>query len=86
MVVVDTVGFISSLPTQLVAAFHSTLEEILYADVSHSPYSDLIADRISSFHSPIEFLFCAQVLLHVRDASSADFEQQKESVLRVLRE
>ena len=40
MVVVDTVGFISSLPTQLVAAFHSTLEEILYADVSHSPYSD----------------------------------------------
>ena len=41
MVVVDTVGFISSLPTQLVAAFHSTLEEILYADVSSlSPNSD----------------------------------------------
>ena len=40
MVVVDTVGFISSLPTQLVAAFHSTLEEILYADVRPSPYSD----------------------------------------------
>ena len=57
-VVVDTVGFISDLPTALVAAFHSTLEEILYADV----------------------------LLHVRDVSSANFTQQKVSVLSVLRE
>ena len=48
MVVVDTVGFISSLPTQLVAAFHSTLEEILYADVTHTaPIPTLISDRIS---------------------------------------
>jgi GTPase len=29
----DTVGFISNLPTQLVAAFHATLEEVLEADV-----------------------------------------------------
>ena len=29
----DTVGFISSLPTQLVAAFRATLEEVLEADV-----------------------------------------------------
>ena len=29
----DTVGFISELPTQLVAAFRSTLEEVLEADV-----------------------------------------------------
>lgn len=29
----DTVGFISELPTQLIAAFHATLEEILAADV-----------------------------------------------------
>ncbi len=29
----DTVGFISSLPTQLVAAFRATLEEVLLADV-----------------------------------------------------
>ncbi len=29
----DTVGFISKLPTQLVKAFHSTLEEILDADL-----------------------------------------------------
>ncbi len=29
----DTVGFISDLPTQLVAAFRSTLEEVMEADV-----------------------------------------------------
>lgn len=29
----DTVGFISELPTQLVAAFHATLEEVIAADV-----------------------------------------------------
>ncbi|HXF82747.1 MAG TPA: GTPase HflX, partial [bacterium] len=31
--VVDTVGFISRLPTQLVAAFHATLEEVTEADL-----------------------------------------------------
>lgn len=29
----DTVGFISNLPHELVKAFHSTLEEVLYADL-----------------------------------------------------
>ena len=29
----DTVGFISDLPTQLVAAFRATLEEVLDADL-----------------------------------------------------
>ncbi|MCR4923355.1 MAG: GTPase HflX [Lachnospiraceae bacterium] len=29
----DTVGFIDKLPTSLVSAFHSTLEEVLYADL-----------------------------------------------------
>lgn len=33
IVLSDTVGFISDLPTQLVAAFRSTLEEVLEADV-----------------------------------------------------
>jgi GTP-binding protein HflX len=33
VVLSDTVGFISDLPTQLVAAFHATLEEISEADV-----------------------------------------------------
>ncbi|HVT11179.1 MAG TPA: GTPase HflX [Fimbriimonadaceae bacterium] len=29
----DTVGFIRNLPTQLVAAFHSTLEEVTFSDI-----------------------------------------------------
>jgi GTPase len=29
----DTVGFVSELPTQLVAAFHATLEEVIVADL-----------------------------------------------------
>jgi len=33
MILSDTVGFISELPTQLVAAFRATLEEVLEADV-----------------------------------------------------
>ncbi len=33
VVLSDTVGFISDLPTQLVAAFHATLEEVIEADI-----------------------------------------------------
>ncbi len=33
VILADTVGFISDLPTQLVAAFKSTLEQVIYADV-----------------------------------------------------
>ncbi len=33
MILSDTVGFISDLPTQLVAAFRATLEEVLAADL-----------------------------------------------------
>lgn len=52
----DTVGFISDLPTQLVAAFRATLEEVLAADV----------------------------ILHVRDISHPETENQKEDVLSIL--
>jgi len=54
----DTVGFISDLPTQLIAAFRATLEEVLAADV----------------------------LLHVRDASSPSTEAERGDVLKVLTE
>lgn len=54
----DTVGFIADLPTQLIAAFQATLEEVLEADI----------------------------ILHVRDASSADFVAQYRDVLSVLAE
>ncbi|MCK6454178.1 MAG: GTPase HflX [Alphaproteobacteria bacterium] len=46
----DTVGFISSLPTQLVAAFRATLEEVINADivlhVRDVAHSDSAAQRV----------------------------------------
>ncbi len=53
---IDTVGFISDLPTHLVDSFRATLEEALSADL----------------------------LIHVRDRSSASDEDQKQDVLKVL--
>ena len=54
----DTVGFISDLPTHLVESFKATLEEVLYADY----------------------------VLHVRDISSADFQNQSIIVYEILEE
>ncbi len=55
----DTVGFISDLPTQLVAAFRATLEEVLGADlllhvrdISH-PETDFQADNVNSVLSEL---------------------------------
>jgi GTPase len=52
----DTVGFISDLPTQLVAAFRATLEEVTGADI----------------------------IVHVRDMSSAMADGQKSEVVQIL--
>jgi GTP-binding protein HflX len=52
----DTVGFISDLPTQLVAAFRATLEEVLEADL----------------------------ILHVRDISHPETEEQAQDVRNIL--
>jgi GTPase len=52
----DTVGFISDLPTQLVAAFRATLEEVLDADL----------------------------ILHVRDISHPQSEEQAADVVAIL--
>jgi GTP-binding protein HflX len=54
----DTVGFISDLPTQLVAAFRATLEEVLDADL----------------------------ILHVRDISHPETEEQAAEVHAILRD
>ncbi|PKR50724.1 GTPase HflX [Thalassospira marina] len=54
----DTVGFVSDLPHDLVAAFRATLEEVLEADL----------------------------IVHVRDASSPETDAQKQDVLEVLKE
>lgn len=52
----DTVGFISDLPTELVAAFRATLEEVLDADL----------------------------IVHVRDISHAQSEEQSKDVMTIL--
>lgn len=52
----DTVGFISDLPHELVAAFRATLEEVLEADL----------------------------ILHVRDISHPETEEQAEDVAEIL--
>ena len=52
----DTVGFISDLPPELVAAFRATLEEVLEADL----------------------------ILHVRDISHPETEEQAEDVAEIL--
>jgi GTP-binding protein HflX len=52
----DTVGFISDLPTQLVAAFRATLEEVLDADL----------------------------IVHVRDISHPQTEEQSQDVMAIL--
>jgi GTP-binding protein HflX len=57
-VISDTVGFVSDLPTNLVAAFRATLEEVIEADL----------------------------IVHVRDISHSDTEQQRTDVETVLRE
>ena len=54
----DTVGFISDLPTQLVAAFRATLEEVLSADL----------------------------ILHVRDISHDESDEQAKDVQAILEE
>lgn len=54
----DTVGFISDLPTQLVAAFRATLEEVLSADV----------------------------IVHVRDISHPETDEQRDDVVSILSE
>ena len=52
----DTVGFISDLPTELVAAFRATLEEVLDADL----------------------------IVHVRDISHPQTEEQAQDVYKIL--
>lgn len=54
----DTVGFISNLPTHLVESFKATLEEVLHADY----------------------------ILHIRDISSNDFQNQSLIVYDILEE
>eukprot|EP00057_Strongylocentrotus_purpuratus_P023711 XP_011678185.1 PREDICTED: putative GTP-binding protein 6 isoform X2 [Strongylocentrotus purpuratus] len=56
VIYIDTVGFISQLPHQLIASFAATLEDVL----------------------------CADLLVHVRDVSHPESENQKIQVISVL--
>ncbi len=56
VIISDTVGFISDLPTELIASFRSTLEEVLNSDV----------------------------ILHVRDISHPNSDNQSQDVLGIL--
>jgi len=63
----DTVGFISDLPTQLVAAFRATLEEVLSADlivhvrdISH-PDSDAQAEDVAQVLKEIGVVGAAEI-------------------------
>lgn len=67
VVVVDTIGFLSSLPPQLIAAFHSTLKHVLTA-VS----GELALNMIQ------------EVVVHIRDASHPNREEQSEEVVNTL--
>ena len=58
VIISDTVGFISDLPTELIAAFRATLEEVLDADL----------------------------VIHIRDVSHKNTEQQKLDVLKIVNE
>lgn len=57
-ILLDTIGFITNLPHELVESFKSTLEEVLIADL----------------------------VLHVRDISHPHSDDQKKTVLEVLKE
>ena len=57
IVLADTVGFISALPTELVEAFKSTLEEVVQADLIlhvHDVSSDLCAEEASDVTAVLE--------------------------------
>ncbi|GAH12878.1 unnamed protein product, partial [marine sediment metagenome] len=66
----DTVGFISDLPTELVAAFHATLEEVVEADLI------LHVRDISHVDSEAQ----SQDVLNVLDALGIGEEKQHEIV------
>lgn len=57
-ILLDTIGFITNLPHELVESFKSTLEEVLIADL----------------------------VLHIRDISHPHTDDQKKTVLEVLKE
>ena len=74
IVLADTVGFISQLPTELVEAFKSTLEEVVQADLLlhvHDAASPLVAEEAEDVRAVLVDL-------------GIDEEQQDERLLSVM--
>lgn len=67
-IISDTVGFISNLPTQLVAAFRATLEEVLEAD---------IILHVEDISNPNREQHCKDVLLILKDLGLNQNKTQK---------
>ncbi len=73
-VLADTVGFISQLPTELIEAFKSTLEEVVHADVMlhvHDSSSPQVAEEAAD-------------VIKVLGDLGIDLETQAERVIHVL--
>jgi GTP-binding protein HflX len=73
-VLADTVGFISQLPTELVEAFKSTLEEVVEADILvhvHDASSPMVAEEYAD-------------VCHVLEELGLDPEMQAERVVHIL--
>lgn len=70
MLLTDTVGFIQKLPTNLVAAFRATLEEITEADVL------LVSqpDRVRVLRESVLFSF---LFYHNLNGASIDLQAQR---------
>jgi GTP-binding protein HflX len=71
----DTVGFISDLPTQLVAAFRATLEEVTSAD---------IILHVRDIANPDSAMQKAQVLSVLADLGVTDGEEGEESNVPIV--
>ncbi|KAL3808618.1 hypothetical protein ACHAXA_008999 [Cyclostephanos tholiformis] len=69
----DTVGFIQKLPTQLVAAFRATLEEVKEADVLENSVTSVLGE-IGAGDKPIVRVFNKLDLLDTEDAEALKFE------------
>ena len=79
----DTVGFIADLPTELIAAFRATLEEVLEADVIVH-VRDAAQDETAAQKADVLAVLEADLIAHVRDAAHDETEAQKGDVLKVL--
>ena len=73
----DTVGFISDLPTMLVAAFRATLEEVVEADVILHVRDATHEDTAAQAHDVEEVLRALDIDPNDHDAADRGVEQDR---------